>query len=85
MIILGGALLLAPGFITDIVGFALLIPPTRALLRGLVARLARRRTSFAWTVGGGPSAGTPAASRSYDFEGSAREVTDPPPELEDKR
>src|SRR6476659_4154007 len=29
MIIVGGAFLLAPGFITDIVGFALLIPPTR--------------------------------------------------------
>ena len=38
MIILGGALLLAPGFITDIIGFVLLIPPTRALLRGLVTR-----------------------------------------------
>ena len=38
MIILGGALLLAPGFITDVIGFALLIPPTRALLRGVVAR-----------------------------------------------
>ncbi len=84
MIVLGGALLLAPGFITDIVGFALLVPPTRALLRGLVVRLARRRTSFAWTVGGGPASG-PQPPRSYDFEGSAREVTDPPPELEDKR
>ena len=41
MIILGGALLLAPGFITDVVGFALLIPPTRAMFRAVVARLAR--------------------------------------------
>ena len=58
MIILGGALLLAPGFITDVIGFALLIPPTRAVLRGLVARLARRRVAF--TVFGpppGPRAG----------------------------
>jgi len=84
MIILGGALLLAPGFITDIVGFALLIPPTRALLRGLVARLARRRVSFAWTVGGGaPPPRRP--DRGYDFEGTAHEVTDPPRELEDRR
>src|SRR5919107_3508547 len=35
MIIFGGALLLTPGFITDVIGFCLLIPPTRALLRGL--------------------------------------------------
>ena len=91
MIILGGALLLAPGFITDIVGFLLLIPPTRALLRGLVARLARRRVSFAWTVGGGPpprpgGPGGPSGSpQGYDFEGTAHEVTDPPPEIEDRR
>ena len=35
MIILGGALLLTPGFITDIVGLLLLVPPTRAALRGV--------------------------------------------------
>ena len=39
MIILGGALLLAPGFITDVIGFALLLPPTRAVFRSVVARL----------------------------------------------
>ncbi len=33
MIIVGGAFLLAPGFITDVIGFLLLIPPTRAVLR----------------------------------------------------
>src|SRR5918999_3954565 len=32
MIILGGALLLAPSFITHAVGFLLLSPPTRSLL-----------------------------------------------------
>src|SRR3954471_1434975 len=62
MIILGGALLLAPGFITDIFGFLLLIPPTRALLRGLVARLARRRVGFAWTVAGGPQPPRPGTN-----------------------
>ena len=50
MIILGGALLLAPGFITDIVGFALLIPPTRAVFRAVVTRLARRGSRFGWIV-----------------------------------
>ena len=33
LIIFGGALLLTPGFITDIFGLALLIPPTRAIVR----------------------------------------------------
>ena len=89
MIIVGGALLLAPGFITDAVGFLLLVPPTRALLRGVVARMARRRVSFAWTVAGPPPrpGGVPprqpggTAPRGYDYEGSAREVTDPRGEL----
>ena len=48
MIIFGGALLLAPGFITDVFGFALLLPPSRALVRGVIARLAKRRISVAW-------------------------------------
>src|SRR3954470_14855828 len=38
LIIVGGAFLLAPGFITDAVGLFLLIPPTRALVRRLLAR-----------------------------------------------
>ncbi len=41
-IIFGGALLLTPGFITDIVGFLLLIPPTRAMLRRFLLAGARR-------------------------------------------
>ena len=32
LLLVGGALLLTPGFITDAVGFALLIPPSRNLL-----------------------------------------------------
>jgi len=38
LVILGGALLLTPGFVTDIFGIVLLLPPTRALVRGVVAR-----------------------------------------------
>ena len=49
-IIFGGALLMTPGFITDIFGFALLIPPSRAALRKLLMATARRvgpaRTAF---------------------------------------
>jgi UPF0716 protein FxsA len=96
MVILGGALLLTPGFITDIVGFCLLIPPTRALVRGLVARLARRRVAFTWGVatppppaGRGPYRTAPhPPPPSYDYEGTAEEVTDasgelPPPRSRD--
>jgi UPF0716 protein FxsA len=41
-ILVGGTLLLTPGVLTDVVGFALLFPPTRSLLQGwAAARLAR--------------------------------------------
>ena len=38
LIIFGGALLLTPGFVTDIAGILLLLPPTRAVLRRLLVR-----------------------------------------------
>jgi UPF0716 protein FxsA len=79
MIIVGGAFLLAPGFITDAIGVLLLLPPTRALFRGLVRRLARRRTAVTSRIvffGGSRPAPPP-----YDVEGTAHEVDEPPPEL----
>jgi UPF0716 protein FxsA len=38
LILFGGALMLAPGFLTDIVGIALLLPPVRAVVRRVLAR-----------------------------------------------
>jgi len=43
MIMLAGALLLTPGFLSDVVGVLLLLPPTRAMARRLAPRLAERR------------------------------------------
>jgi len=43
MVIFGGAFLVTPGFITDIVGLLLLLPPTRELLRRAGLRWLRRR------------------------------------------
>jgi UPF0716 protein FxsA len=43
LVIFGGALLLTPGFITDIFGLAFLLPPTRAFLRRLLLRRAALR------------------------------------------
>lgn len=43
MIMFGGALLLTPGFVTDILGFILLFPPTRATVK-----LATRRGMARW-------------------------------------
>jgi UPF0716 protein FxsA len=37
LILIAGAVLLTPGFLTDTVGFLLLVPPVRALVRGRLA------------------------------------------------
>jgi UPF0716 protein FxsA len=81
MITVGGTLLLTPGFITDLVGLMLLIPPTRALIRrGLWAFLGRRFRLVGGTATWGyerARGGTARrAGRPYDVEGTAREVDD---------
>jgi UPF0716 protein FxsA len=43
MIAVGGTLLLTPGFITDVFGLLLLLPPARAVIRRAVTRSIRRR------------------------------------------
>jgi UPF0716 protein FxsA len=76
LIVFGGALLLTPGFITDALGLALLLPPTRALVRDtLVRRLAPRLLVGAtarWTTPRGPG----RHASEDDVEGSAHDVDD---------
>ena len=87
MVILGGAFLITPCFISDAIGLLLLIPPSRAIFRGIVARMARRRTAFAvWTARRGPDRPPsdeprPGTTRGYDYEGTAREVPETDREL----
>jgi UPF0716 protein FxsA len=49
LILFGGALMLTPGFLSDIVGMALLLPPVRVVVRRV---LARRFKSIAATRSG---------------------------------
>jgi UPF0716 protein FxsA len=50
MVVVGGTLLLTPGFITDVAGLLLLVPPTRAFLRRMIVRSLQRRGTFARVV-----------------------------------
>src|ERR687885_1904435 len=43
LVIFGGALMLAPGFVTDVLGALFLAPPTRAIARRLLVRRAALR------------------------------------------
>ena len=85
LVLLGGAFLLTPGFLTDILGFGLLFPPTRALARRVLARRVLRRMTV--SLAGGPAAGGdvgggrvpprgawPRGPRAYDVDGTAVDV-----------
>jgi UPF0716 protein FxsA len=43
LVLFGGLLLLTPGFITDVLGLLLLVPPTRAIVRRVLARRLAQR------------------------------------------
>lgn len=58
LILLAGAVLLTPGFLTDTVGFLLLLPPFRAVLRGRLATYLKSKiqiVSPATMPGAGPA------------------------------
>jgi UPF0716 protein FxsA len=72
LILLAGAVLLTPGFLTDTVGFLLLVPPARAVVRKYLA--ARVSAKISVTVRGtGPAtpsqAPRTAKGRVIDVEG----------------
>ncbi len=46
MVLVGGALLLTPGFLTDAVGFSLMIPIVRERIRKVGERYVKSRTIF---------------------------------------
>jgi UPF0716 protein FxsA len=48
LIIIGGAFLLTPGFITDIIGFLLLIPATRVMFRKTVIGVFAKRNPITY-------------------------------------
>jgi UPF0716 protein FxsA len=68
LVIFGGAFLITPGFITDVIGLLMLLPPTRPLVRRLVMRALTRRAERRMARPRGD----------FDMEGTATEH-DPPP------
>jgi UPF0716 protein FxsA len=82
LIIFGGALLLTPGFLTDILGLVLLLPPTRAVVRQVLVRrfggrLVANATTGAQTRVGrmfGDGSARPRRPDDDTVEGTATEV-----------
>jgi UPF0716 protein FxsA len=46
MILFAAALLMTPGFLTDLLGIALLLPPVRAVVRGALTQQAAKRAGI---------------------------------------
>jgi UPF0716 protein FxsA len=65
LVIFGGAFLLTPGFLTDIVGLLLLLPPTRSHFRRIAVRRLGRRVAAG--VADRPD------RQSWDVDGTATE------------
>ena len=53
LVLVGGTLLLTPGFITDIFGFFFVLPFTRPLARRILSAFVARRAVRSFTRGGG--------------------------------
>ena len=79
MIVIGGTLLLTPGFVTDVAGLLPLIPPSRAIVRRLLRRFTIGRFVVVGMPGGrGPGPGPMGPNRDYDYDATAEEVPDNP-------
>jgi UPF0716 protein FxsA len=68
LVVFGGALLLTPGFVTDVFGVLFLLPPTRAVVRRLLGRRVLRRLRVAAPPGGRRPPG------GWDVDGTATEA-----------
>jgi UPF0716 protein FxsA len=77
MVLFGGALMLTPGFLSDILGMLLLLPPTRALLRPALLRRVRITGTPRTPGSGAPRSWSGAAwtrrPPAYDVDGTVVE------------
>jgi UPF0716 protein FxsA len=93
LITVGGTLLVTPGFISDVFGLTLLLPPTRALVRRMLWMLIGRRFRVvsgpaAWGYGrerNWPGTERTASQDGWDVEGTAQEVPRQGPEGDEGR
>jgi UPF0716 protein FxsA len=63
LILIGGTLMIAPGFVSDIVGFFLILPFTRPVARRLLSAIVARRLL-------GPLAGAPTGASNVTHPGA---------------
>ena len=65
-ILVAAAFLVTPGVLTDIVGFGLLIPPVRRIVRRVAAKLIRAKIANVASATAGPAPGGHSSSQDRD-------------------
>jgi UPF0716 protein FxsA len=83
LVIFGGAFLITPGFITDIFGIVLLLPPTRSLFRRFLVRRGGKFLGISFVTTRAGRRSSPGANGDWDVEGTAVETDQP--QLEPER
>ena len=78
LILIAGALLITPGILTDLVGFALLTPPVRRILRTWLKRSFQARIQIIPPMHDWPPSGPPERDEIIDTR-----IIDVPPEDEE--
>lgn len=73
LVIFGGALLLTPGFVSDALGVALLLPPTRAVVRRMLVGVVTKRMLGPAAIPGGMAFRYAASKRPDPRSGEARD------------
>ena len=87
LLLVAGALMLAPGFLGDVIAYLLLLPPTRAPIRAVVLRRFRNGDSSRFFTASGPGGarfvGTFRAGSGpvFDTTGASRPADPPSGEL----
>src|SRR5256714_10119402 len=73
LVIFGGAFLITPGFLTDIIGILLLVPPTRSVFRRWLIHRGGRIVGISVATG----RRAPEPGENWDVEGTAYETDQP--------
>jgi UPF0716 protein FxsA len=86
-LLVAGAFLLTPGFVTDAAGLLLFVPALRRILRGIILRSIVRAGTAGMPPGhpGAPGAQPDRRRRTVILEGTYREVSDKPAPDEQKK
>jgi len=68
LVLFAGALMITPGFLSDCLAIALLLPPTRAAVRGVILRRIRAGGGIVRIVAGSPTAPRDPAAGVWDVD-----------------